>query len=203
MKSLEDLTSVCGTLNCQFRVFGSLIPAALKGEFYREVGDVDCFVDSKFKKEVAGELEKKEYVKSNKRDEDIPLHLYWLGVRTENFRKNNQKISVLFVSFKEKHLEMSLILGLSFRIPYDLVDKDYEFYGKEFKGLTPEAALFTLSFVKDETKREIDRENLLPFCDSNTIKTIKNTDTFFWLGKRVPLISGILAAQINKLSPTA
>lgn len=199
IESLEDLISICKNLNCQFRIFGSLILAALKGEFYRRVGDIDCFIDNKFKKAIIGELEKKGYKKLAGKDEDIPLLLYFIGFRTTNFIKDSNKISLLLVSFKEKYMEIPLRFGLSFRVPYDLINKNYKFYDKEFKGLIPEAALFNLTFVKDKIKRKIDVNILLPFCNYDIIQKIKNTDTFFWFGKRVPLISAILASRVNKV----
>jgi len=197
--SLEDLIFICRELNCQFRIFGSLIPAALKGEFYREIGDIDCFIGKEFKEDIADRFKKIGYIKSTKRDEDIPTFLYFLGFRTETFIKDNNKLSLLFVSFKEEYMEISLRFGLSFRTPYNLINKTYKFFGKEFKGSIPEAALFLFPFAKDKTKRRIDFDALFPFCNPNAIQKIKNTNTFFWFGKRLPLISKILASKIDKL----
>jgi len=201
IESLENLISICKNLNCQFRIFGSLIPAALKGEFYRKIGDIDCFIDSKFKKDIENGLEKRGYLKSTKRDDDIPPFLYFLGFRTENFIKGSNKISLLFVSFKENYIEIPLRFSFSLRTSYNLINKNYNFYGKEFKGLIPEATLFILPFVKDEIKRRVDFNILFPFCNSDTIRKIKSTDTFYWFGKRLPLISKILASKIDKLLP--
>jgi len=200
IESLEDLISVCKKLNCQFRIFGSLIYAAVKGDFYRQIGDIDCFIGSKFRKDIISELEKMGYTTSIQKDEDIPPPLYFIGFKTENFLKNNKKISLLYALFKENYMEIPLKFGFSFRVPYNLINKNYKFYGNEFQGLTPEAVLFILPFVQDKTKRENDLNVLLPFCDLNIIKKMKNTDTFFWFGKRVPLISSILASKIDKLS---
>jgi len=201
IESLEDLISICKNLNCQFRVFGSLIPAALKGEFYRKVGDVDCFIDNAFGRAVSNELGKKGYKKLTGKDEDVPPFLHCLGLRTKNFIKDNDKLSLLFVSFKEKYMEIPLKSGLSFRTPYHLINRDYKFYGKEFKGLIPEAALFNVLFFQDKTKRKIDFDVLFSFCNFDTIRKLKDTDTFFWFNKRIPLISRILASRIDKFLP--
>jgi len=199
IKSLEDLISICQKINCQFRIFGSLVIAALKGDFYRKIGDIDCCVNNKFKKELGDELEKKGYLKLARKDEDIPWPLYFIGFKTENFLKDGNKISLLFVSFKEDYLEIPLRFGFSFRVPYNLISKTYQFYGKEFKGLIPEAALFNLTFLKDKLKRETDFKVLFLFCNLDIIQKIKKSDTFFWFGKRVPLISAILASRTDKI----
>ncbi|KPJ57357.1 hypothetical protein AMJ49_02065 [Parcubacteria bacterium DG_74_2] len=188
IKSLEDLIFICKKLNCRFRIFGSLIYAALKGKFYREIGDIDCFIDNNFKKVIVEELKKKGYARLAIRDEDIPLFLYFIGFRTENFIKNHNKLSLFFVLFKKEYMEIPLKFGLSFRTPYNLINKNYRFYGKGFIGLIPEAAFFNLFFLKDKIKRNIDANILLSFCDFDIIKKIKNTDTFFWFNKRIPLI---------------
>lgn len=201
LKLLEDIISICKNLNCQFRIFGSLIPAAAKGKFYRKIGDIDCFIDNRFKKVVASKLEKKGYIKSTQRDDDIPSPMYLIGFRTENFIKNDKKLSLFFVSFEENYMKIPLKFGLSFRVHYNLINKNYKFYGKEFKGLTPEAALFNLPLTADETKRKIDFNVLSPLCNLKAIQKIrKNTDTFFWFNKRLPLISKILASKIDKYS---
>jgi len=198
IKSLGNLLFICKKLNCQFRIFGSLIYAAARGDFYRKIGDIDCFIDKKLKKAIISELEKKRYIKLARKDEDIPLPLYFIGFKTESFIKDNKKISLLFVSFKKKYMEIPLRFGLSFRVPYDLINKNYKFYGKEFEGLVPEAALFNLSFVRDKTTRKIDFDTLFPFCSLDTIRKLKNTDTFFWFNKRIPLVSSFLSSKINK-----
>ena len=199
LESLEDLLSICKKLNCQFRIFGSLIYAAVKGNFYRKIGDIDCFIDNRFKEKITNELEKRGYKSFLQKDEDIPSLLFFLGFRTENFIKDDIKLSLFYVSFDKKYMEIPLRFGLSFRVPYGLIDKNYKFYGKEFKGLIPEAALFVLPLVKDKTKRKKDIDALLPFCNPGIIQKIRDVDTFFWFGKRAPLISAILASRIDKI----
>ncbi|OGY22302.1 MAG: hypothetical protein A2126_03945 [Candidatus Woykebacteria bacterium GWB1_45_5] len=198
VESLEDLISVCKELNCQFRIFGSLIYAAMKEEFYREIGDVDCFIEIRLRKNIIEEFEKRGYARSTKKDEDIPAHLHLLGFNAENFIKENAKISLLYADFKENFIDVPLKFGLSYRIPYSLINRNYELAGKEFKSLTPEAALCALPFVRDEVKKRTDLNILLPFCNQGILREIKNTDTFFWFGKRIPFVSAILAAKIDK-----
>lgn len=201
IESLKDLISVCKRLNCQFQIFGSLIPAALKGEFHRELGDIDCFIDGNFKEVVARELEKMGYKKSFQKDEDISSPLFFIGFRTENFLKDKKKISLFYVSFRKDYMEIPLRFGLSFRVPYDLLNREYKFYGEEFMGLIPEAALFNVALVGDSIKREIDFDVLFPLCNLENVQKMKKRNTFFWLNKRVPLISKLLASRINKLLP--
>lgn len=198
IKSLEDLISVCKELNCQFRIFGSLIYAALKGNFYRRIGDIDCFIEIRFRERITSELKKKNHIKSNEKDEDIPSLLYFLGFRTESFIKGNIKISLMYSVFRENFIEIPIRFGLSYRIPYNLINQKYNLYGKEFKGLTPEAALCPLLFVREKTKRKTDLQVLLPFCNQKIVEEIKDTDTFFWIGKRIPFISAILSLKINR-----
>lgn len=198
VESLGDLISVCKELSCQFRIFGSLIYATMKGDFYREIGDIDCFVEIKLRENIIEEFGKRGYTRSTKKDEDIPAHLHLLGFNAENFIKENAKISLLYANFEENFIDVPLKFGLSYRIPYNLINRNYELAGKEFKSLTPEAALCALLFVRDKVKKTTDLNIVLPFCNQRFFREIKNTDTFFWFGKRIPFVSAILASKIDK-----
>lgn len=200
-ESLADLILISQKLDCFIRIFGSVVYVALRGEFYRKIGDIDSFVDFKFKEDIAVGLEKKGYVRLTVRDDNIPRILHFLGFRPVNFVKDSVKLSLFFVFRDESYAEIPLRFGLSFRIPRNLISRNYKIDGLEFYGLSPEAALFTLPFVRDKTKRKIDFDVLFPFCRQDIMEKIKNSDTLFLFGRRIPLISRILAWQIKRLLP--
>lgn len=181
LEALHDLR-VLDEKNISYLVVGSLICAAAKGRYYRQINDADLICELKDEERIKEIFGKIGYAASYQRPKRH-LGFYWLDLID---KKDKRKvISIIFGSFDNKGgWRLALDLGFSLYLPALAVQPTkYCLKGIDFAGFPLESvyiSLTTFPLIYDNPKRKGDLESLKGKVDTKLVDKIYDEKAGFW-----------------------
>jgi hypothetical protein len=160
-----------------YRVFGSVIAAALLGRPHREIGDIDVAVDESVLKDFFDGLKKRGF----------KITLRWikfLGIKFRIFLadpegRNYLGITLFPGNFRDKHFEMNLSEKFKIVVPDKVIRKrNYIFQGVSFVGFPPEYVYWS-GLQSNNPKRKYDREVLKSRIDPVQVKSSETIEVWY------------------------
>lgn len=182
--TLEFLDKLFKELKLKYRVFGSIIPAALLGRPQRRLGDIDLMVETRNEKKLFSRLEEKGY-KVEKRTfrllgidmvwgEATNKKLYALTLFLGNFDKNNN--FTVKISNKLKAVASRQAIKPT----------RYKFGPASFIGIPTQAAYYGAWVSRNNPKRKYDLA-VFKLREKDSLPVYSIID-FYYKNKKVPFL---------------
>ncbi len=178
---LRDLTSLFP--DNKYRVFGSLVSAALAGP-YRRIGDIDVVADGQVRERVIEGFGNRGYKVG-------PVRGFGnlVGATPLRFSKGETQIDIFFGRVeKEGGWRLPLLAGFSLYAPPSAWKAhQFEFGGVKFLGITPSTAYYGISLIERNRApfskgRPKDLETLEKHANPREVEKIKRQNPGLWFG---------------------
>jgi hypothetical protein len=153
-RTIKLLSKILADLKIEYRIFGSIIPAALLGRPQRKLGDIDLMVETEDKKIFYRELEKIGYQIKENRFTLLGFDFLWV----EAISKDLLTLTIFLGKFDENQNFISKISKNISAIAHgeSIKPTHYSFYGAKFTGVPAMTAYYGALTSKGNPKRKYD-----------------------------------------------
>ncbi len=184
-RTIRLLSKILADLKIKYRIFGSVIPAALLGRPQRKLGDIDLMIETEDKKILYQELEKAGYQIKEKRFTLFGFDFLWV----EALSKDLLTLTIFLGKFDENQNFISKISKNISAIAHSEAIKPtrYSFYGARFIGVPAMTAYYGILTSQGNPKRRYD---LAAFEDRKIQKPPKGFSIidFYYKKTRLPFL---------------
>lgn len=185
--TIKDITTVTKQLGCEYRIIGSLIAVANSQELYRQINDIDIFIDHDFKQQFQEGLKQLGYqITINK----IRIGNKKVPVSTSASKPNAIRIHVCASGYFADHfIIIPLTGGFSLRISNkNVLPQIYEFDGLKFVGTPLDFLAYTYVGTRHKPYRS---EDLARIKTSAAFRSF-DVMNLYWRNFKIPLVYDVL-----------
>lgn len=153
-KTVRLLSKALADLKIEYRIFGSIIPAAILGRPQRKLADIDLMVDLRDKDEFFQGLRKERYQLKERRFRFLAIDFVW----AEAAKGDLLELSIFLGKFdKDNNFIVDISKNLK-ALAYNRAIKPtlYSFYGSRFVGIPTVTAYYGALASQGNPKRKYD-----------------------------------------------
>lgn len=181
-RTIKLLSKVFADLKIEYRIFGSIIPAAILGRPQRKLGDIDLMINLKDKARLFDHLKKEGHQPKERKLRFCGINFFW----AEAVKSDLLDLTIFLGKFdKDKNFIVDISKNLK-AIAYNEAIKQtpYNFYGAKFIGIPAVTGYYGTLASRGNPKRKYD---LAVFEIKKIRKPPKNYSAldFYYKGKKL------------------
>jgi predicted nucleotidyltransferase len=184
-RTIKLLSKILADLKVEYRVFGSVVIAAILGRSQRKLGDIDLMVDKKDKDRLFQGLRKAGYNLEERRFRFLAINFVW----AEAEKNDLLSLTIFLGNFdKEKNFVVKISKNLSAVAHTQAIKPTvYHFYNAHFMGIPAVTAYYGALASRGNPKRKYD---LAVFELKKIKKPAKDYSVieFYYQDKKLPFL---------------
>lgn len=179
--SLKTLTDIVNKTKIEYRIWGSIIPAAVYGKLHRPLGDIDILLDNKDLKVITNKLKQNDYSLTNKSISFFNLNFPWIEAK----RNDTLPITIFYGCYNpDGSFELKLNQQFKLLVNKEIIKKtDYSMFNITFTGIPKETAYLGVYRSRFNPKRKKELNILEKQVDVNKIP--KREVKFYYKNKQL------------------
>lgn len=138
VSTLKLVVEIVNEMQMPYRIWGSVIPAAILGRLYRPLGDIDILIAEENLKQFVGKLQSKNFALEKRDIGILNFHFSWMEAR----KQNSTPLTIFYGKFDSKqnfifYLNRNSTLVVEAN---SIKPTKYSLFGVQFLGIPPETS---------------------------------------------------------------